>query len=74
MDKVNDLLSCNYNDTSFSDNSTTDSSPFYLRIMHISAANISQIVTDRTNIASANNYKVAYCLSIGILTFDLGLF
>ena len=32
---------------------------------------ISQTVTDRTNIASANTYKVTCDLSIGIFTFDL---
>ena len=39
--------------------------------MHLSIANFSQMVTDRANIAIANNYKVAY---IGIFKFDLRQF
>ena len=31
---------------------------------------ISQMVTDRTNIAISNKYKVAYGFSFGIFTFD----
>ena len=42
--------------------------------MLISIVNFSQMVTDRANIAIANKYKVAYGLSIGIFTFDLGPF
>ena len=41
--------------------------------MHISTVNISQMVTDRASIAIANT-EVAYGLSSGILTFDLGPF
>ena len=40
--------------------------------MYISIVNISQTVTDTTNIAIANEYKVVYGLSIGTFTFDLG--
>ena len=45
-----------------------------VNVMHISIANFSQMVTDRANIAFANKYKVAYDLSIGMFTFDLGPF
>ena len=40
--------------------------------MHIFIVNLSQMVTDRTNIAITNKYKVAYVFSIGIFIFDLG--
>ena len=45
-----------------------------VKVMHISTVNISQTVTDRANIAIAiaNKYKVAYGLTIGIFTVDLG--
>ena len=33
-----------------------------------------QTVTDRADIVNANKWKVAYVLSIGILTLDLGTF
>ena len=33
---------------------------------------ISQMVTDSTNIATANTFEVACGLSTGIFTFDLG--
>ena len=39
--------------------------------MHISNVNILK-KTDKTNIAIAKKYQVAYGLSIGILKFDLG--
>ena len=42
--------------------------------MYISIANFSQIVTDITNIAFTNKYKVACGLSISIFTFVLGTF
>ena len=42
------------------------------KVKHISTANISQTVTDRANIAIVNKYKVAYRLSNGKYTFDLG--
>ena len=42
--------------------------------MNISTVNISQTVTDIKSIAIANQYKVAYGLSIGIFTFDLTQF
>ena len=45
-----------------------------VKVMHILIVNFSQMVTDSANIAIANKYKVAYGLSIGILTFDLGFY
>ena len=45
-----------------------------VNVMHILTANISQMVTDWANTAIANKYKVAYCFSVGIFTFDPGLF
>ena len=42
--------------------------------MYSSTVNISQIVTDRANIAIANKQKVAYGLTITGFKFDLGLF
>ena len=43
-------------------------------VIHISIANFWQVVADKANIAIANKYIVAYGISIGIFTFDLGLF
>ena len=42
--------------------------------MHISTANISQMVADSANIAIANKYKVAYLPSIDISKFNLAPF
>ena len=45
------------------------------KVMHISTVNISQKVTDRTNIAIANiESHMSRVLSIGIFKFDLGSF
>ena len=43
-----------------------------VKIMHISIANVLQMLTDRANIATANKYTISYDLSIGIFTFDFG--
>ena len=39
--------------------------------MQILILDILLTMTDRTNIAIANTYEVAYWLSIGVFTFDL---
>ena len=39
--------------------------------MHISTANIVQMVADMTGVTIQNNIKFSYGLFIGILTFDL---
>ena len=41
--------------------------------MHITTANISQTMTNRTNIAIANSYEMAHGLSIDLVYACLGL-
>ena len=43
-----------------------------VKVMYVFIANFSQMVTERANIAIASKYKVAYGLSIGIFSIDLG--
>ena len=43
-----------------------------VKVKHISTVNISQTVTDRTNIVIANTQDVANWLSIGVFKSDLG--
>ena len=45
-----------------------------VKVMNISTANISKIVTDRANITSVIKYEVAYGISISIFRFNLSLF
>ena len=42
--------------------------------MNILTATISQMVTDKANIAIVNEYNVAYGISVVMFTFDLGPF
>ena len=43
-----------------------------IKVIHIPTANILQMATYWATVTIANKYKVAYSLSIGIFTFDLG--
>ena len=45
-----------------------------VKVMHIETANISKMVTDKTNTIIAIKYEVTCEPSISIFKFDLGLF